>query len=240
MISDDVAREIASWYQSPAVIDAPITALSHGVVFDNYALWERVSRAIDTGEFESGGKGTPRELRALQAWVERRMPRLVVVEHDLDARDWDNWVRQYGETGRERPDGIEPDDVEVSLVECAQRGLADWVYPGEASHPDKPTEHRGYDASDDSVQVPLSVVEAAAAMLSGTNTGFYAASYGGNPFSTALYWSQTDTFAEQGPGKPYASQYLRPTGSASIRLATLHGFTPEQEADVWKRWKGQS
>lgn len=239
VISDETARTIASWYHSPAAIDTPITALSHGLEFDDYALWERVSRMIESGQFVSDTcTCAPRELVALKAWVESRMPRVVVVEYDLDGDTWETWSRECGESGRERPDGVEAEDTDVSLVECAARDLADFLWPEDDGYPDKPTEHPGYDASDGSVQVPLPVVKAAAAMLEGTSTGFWAAAYGADPFSPGLYWDQSDKYSEVGPGKPYASRYERPNGTVQIKLATLHGFTPEQEAEVWKLWRG--
>lgn len=240
VISDDTARVIASWYHSPAAIDAPITALSHRLEFDNYALWERVSRMIDSGQFTpDGGTGTPAELRALKTWAESRMPRVVVVEYELDADVWAEWSQEYGESDRERPDGLEPYDTDVSLVECAARDLAEWMWPGDDGYPDQPAEHPGYDAYDQSVQVPLPVVEAAAAMLTGTSTGFWAQSYGANPFGPGPYWSRSDTFSALGAGKQYASRYERMDGTVQIKLATLHGFTPEQEAEVWALWKGK-
>ena len=240
VISDDVAEVIASWYQSPAVIDAPITALSHRLEFDNYALWERVSRAIDSGQFTPEGTvGRSAELRALKTWVESQMPRVVVVEYELDGHVWESWSQEYGESARERPEGVEPYDTDVSLVECAARDLAEWMWPGDDGYPDNPTEHPGYDADDLSVQVPLPVVEAAASMLAGTSTGFWAQSYGANPFGPSLYWSQSDTFSALGPGKQYASRNERMNGTVQIKLATLQGLTPEQEADVWALWRGK-
>lgn len=242
VISDETAREIASWYHSPAEVDTPITALSHGCEFDGYALWERVSRLSDEIARQDEAGRTPAELRALKAWAESRMPRVVVVEYELDAQQWQQWSSQCGESDRERPEGVEPIDTDVSLVACAARdALADWMYPGDSGYPDKPTEHPGYDASDGSVLVPATDVEAAAAMLEGTHTGFYAGSYGGDPFDPGLYWHQSGRFDEIGAGKPYASRYEHPyNGTVRISLATLHGFTPEQEAEVWKLWKRQS
>jgi len=234
LISHDVAQTIASWYQTPGAADEPITALSHGLAFDAAALYERLS-----GELRRAPADVPAEYRTevqlLARWALARTPHLVVTTYELDADTWQAWSGQWGESDTEWPDGVTGSD-EVFVIADWQRDLGDYLGPGEDGYP---ADTSGLEIDPDgSVIVPVSVERAAAAMIGGTHTGFYAQSYGATPFAPGEFWWQSDRFAEIGPDREYASRYIDPyTGAVQIKTGRLVGLSAEQQRLVWEAWK---
>jgi hypothetical protein len=233
VISDDVAQTIALWFQTPAPVNRPLFALSRGLDFDARALLTRVDELINEFKREE----SLMDLHALRAWTLARVPHLTVVTYKISTDDWEAWGQQWGHANGDRPEGIEPDHCDVTLASEVVECMGQWLYPGDNGYPENPEASDGYDPDDDGVWVHASLVDAAAAMLAGKGTHFWAQSYGGNPFAPGEVWSSGDTFEEHGPGKPYASRYIKLTGEVEIKFARLVGFTEEQEAQVYRAWK---
>lgn len=250
LISDNVAQTVAGWYQSPAQGDVALCALAHGLEFDAVALLDRAQELIKSDEFKASD--VLPELHALYEWALARVPHVEVTEYEVGPDDWEAWsdtglrpmpngepvqVTQWGDT--DSPEWLAPIDRDVTVVAHVQHYMGTWVYPGDAGYPADPhAEAFELDESDGSVWLPASVVDTGAAMLRGECTGFYAESYGGNPFAPGDFWWQSDTFDEIGPGKPYASRYVNPyTGDVQVKVARLVGFTPEQEADMYRAYR---
>lgn len=237
LISADVAQTIAAGLHSPAARDEQLTRLSHGKVFEPSGLLARVGELI-SGEF-SGTDVLP-ELHALRAWALARVPYVETVTYRLSGDEWQAWSQEWGQSDRSRPDGIERyADRDVTLVASVADDVGGWVYPGDADYPTDP--HAAgleVDESDGGVWLPAGLVDAAAAMLAGTRTRFWAQSYGANPFGPGDGWGDAGGWDDLGPGKEYASRYEDPYGrDVRITLARLVGFTPDQEEQVYRAWR---
>jgi hypothetical protein len=216
-------------------VNAPITTLSHGLDFDARELLTRVDQLITSDDFTASESLV--DLHALRAWALTRVPHLEVVTYKLSSDDWEEWGQQWGHAGGDRPEGIAPDDRDVTLVADVAENMGEWLYPGDKGYPENPEAFDDFDPENGGVWVHASLVDAAAAMLSGKGTWFWAESNGGNPFAAGGVWSSGDTFEEHGPGNAYASRYIEPTGEVWVKLARLVGFTEELEATVYRAWK---
>lgn len=216
VIGDDTARMIASWYHSPAEVDTPITALSHGVAFDAGALVTRVSTLI---EREFAGTDSVPELEALRDWAATRTPVVVITTWEIDAATWETWSNEGA------PDPRPTGEREVFAVSQYTEDTGEWLSPGDERYPG--------DASEFDVWVPGTLVDTASHLLSSSASGFYAGSRGGDPFDWSPYWERTSQ-EEQGDG--FASRYIhRYTGDVEIKVAKVHGFTPEEIDSMWKK-----
>lgn len=234
LISDDVAQTVASGYQSPATVDTAITALSHGVEFDAGQLLARVDQLIKSDDYVRSDSLV--ELYALREWALARTPHFVVEEYEISGDAWELWREQWN-YGQERPEGIKPVDRDVSLAADAADNIGGWSYPGDASYPEDLSEYE-VDKSDGGVWLAGTLIEAGVALLGGELSGFWAESYGGDPFEPGVYWWESDRFDEQGPDRAYASRYINPyTGEVQIKFARLVGFTAEQQAEIYRVWK---
>lgn len=222
VIGDDTARMMASWYHSPAEVDTPITALSHGVEFDAGALVSRVGTLIDR---EFAGSDCLPELEALRDWAATRTPVVVLTTWEIDADTWETWSNDGA------PDPRPTGSREVLVVSEYCDNLGDWVSPDE---PRFPADTTGFEMADNGdAWVPATLVVAASDLLSGSN-GLYAGSRGGDPFDYGPFWEQT---SPEERGNEFAARYIHPyTGAVEIKVATVHGFTPE-EIDGMTDWK---
>lgn len=246
VISDDVAQTIASGLHSSAMVDTPVTALSHGREFDAVALVHRMDELIRSGEFRASDVLV--DLHTLREWALCRVPHLVVEEYEITGDEWSAWLdecekpRRVGlAPERERPKGARLIDTDVTLVADAAADMSEWVYPGDERYPQDPESYGpdDYDPENDGVWLPASLVPGAVGLLGGESAGFWAESYGGDPFNPDPYWWQSGSFAEEGAGRAYASRYQNPhTGEVQVKLARFGGLDVEQEADVWRAWRG--
>lgn len=235
LISDDVARTIAHGLQSAAEKDVPVTALSHGLAFDARALLARVDELIKSVEFRASE--TLVELHALREWALSRVPHIAVTVYRMDSDAWEVWCGQWGESDSDQPDGIEPYVRDVWIVADVADDIGAWSYPGYANYPANPHTLPGYDESDDGVWMPGTLTDAAVALLSGKGGMFWAQGYDASPFAPGES-VQGESYEDAGPGKPYVSRYVHPyTGDAEIVTAVLVGFTPDQEAEVYRAWR---
>lgn len=69
-LTDSMARTVASWWHSPSRVDAPITALSHGLPFRSTELVESIDATLAWAEKQ--GQNPPEDLdqlRALRKWA---------------------------------------------------------------------------------------------------------------------------------------------------------------------------
>lgn len=238
VISDDVAQTIASWWHSPADVDAPITLLSHQgpEACDPVAIVNRIATLLRE---HRGSDVDTVDLRALKAWALNRAPRLVVETFEIDAATWAKWSDgELGEPGDDgRPAWAEGSE-DVTMIDDYRENLGEWVEPGEPGYPDNPESHPGYDAKDGQVFVPASVVDTAAAMLAGTGQLIWAESDGGDPFDWSPFWWQT--CAEDvgdGVGVRYAQRYIDPyTGEVEIKIARLLGLSDDDERAVHAKY----
>lgn len=223
VIGEDTARMIASWYHSPAEVDIPITALSHGVEFDAGALVSRVGTLIDR---EFAGTDSVPELEALRDWAATRTPVVVITTWEIDADTWETWSNEGA------PDPRPTGTREVLAVSEYRDDVGGWVSPGEPGYPADLTDWEVQ--SDGDVWLPATLVHTASGMLGGTATHFYAGSRGGDPFDYGPFWEQT---SPEERGDEFASRYIHPhTGEVEIKVARVHGFTPE-EIDGMTDWK---
>lgn len=248
VIGDDVAATIADWFKTPYDRDRPLSALAHGCQVDAVALLDRVDEMLSDiatvddllGGSEDAESGKP-GLTALRAWALARVPHVVVTEYAVDADTWEAWGRGEAEPGDDGvPAGVEPIDTDVTVLAHVAANIGAWITPGEPGYPATPAELARFevDPADGTTWVPASLVDAAAAALAGDFTGFWAQSYGGDPFGPGLFWENVGTFEQLGAGRPYASRYIHPgTGDVEIRVARLVGLSPEQEAEVHDKWR---
>lgn len=247
VISDDVAETIADWFKSPAKPDMPLTWLAQrgaGAVTgaELVAVVHRADAMLREPEWRTSD-ALP-DLHALRAWALCRVPHIVVTEYEMTGDAWEAWQQEGGEDrDSDRPDGIEPIDVDVTLIADIAESLSGWVYPGDARYPDNPEDFdtEDCDPNGDGRWIPADLITATAAgALAGEHTGFWAESYSGNPFDWNPYWHQSCRIEEEGTGRAYASRYQNPhTGEVQIKTAKLVGFTEEQEIAVWHAWAGR-
>lgn len=233
VLSDDAARMVASWYQTPASADVPITALSHGLEFNPCDLHSRVMTLAATADDE-----TMPDLLALQAWALIRVPHLVISTWKISAADWDQRCAQWEDVAAAggSPSDVTPpppadSTIVVAVAEC-QENDGSWSYPGD---PDFPSDTTGMyvDPHDGSVYLNLPVADAALMMLTGQQTGFWAQSWGGDPWSPGDGWAWSD---ERERKQPFASRYAAPEGDVEIVTAEFVGLAPEQVAEVGRQW----
>jgi hypothetical protein len=247
VISDDVAQTIADGLKSPVAVDAPVCALAHGLAFEPAALVHRVAALIRSDEFRA--TDVLPELHALREWALCRTPHIVVEEYEVTGDDWSAWMDECqasrGEglaPERERPEGARLVDSDVTLIADVCTDMSEWVYPGDARYPDDPGAFgpNDLDPEGDGVWVPAELVGGAAGLLSGESAGFYAESYGGDPFDPDPYWWQSGSVEELGVGRAYACRYQNPhSGEVQVRVARFVGLTDDQLRAVWHAWSGR-
>jgi hypothetical protein len=247
VVSDDVAETIADWFKSPARPDMPFTWLAQrgaGAVTETelVALVHRVDSMLRDAQWRTSD-ALP-DLHTLREWALCRVPHIKVTEYRMTGDEWDAWVGDEGgeDCDRERPAGIEPVAVDVTPLADIAESLADWVYPGDARYPENPEEFAadGRDPNGDGRWIPADLITAAVGSLSGDYVGFWAESYGGNPFDWNVYWHQSCRIEEEGTGRAYASRYADVyTGEVQITIAKLVGLTADEEVAVWHAWSGR-
>lgn len=247
IISDDVAQTIADGLKSPAEADVPLCALACGLDVDGAALVRRLDTLIGSPEF--GDTDVLAELHALREWALCRVPHLVVEEYEISGDAWSAWLDECEKPRcvgmspeRDRPEGARLVDTDVSLVVDACDNLSCWVYPGEARYPADADSYAAEDRdpNGDGRWVPASLLMGAAALLGGELSGFWAQSYGGDPFDPNPYWWQSDDISFLGVGQAYASRYQNPySGEVQIKVARFGGLSDEQLIKVYREWRGE-
>lgn len=246
VVSDDVAETIADWFKAPGAADLPFVALaSRGAErvseAELVALVGRVDALVRAPEWRTSD-ALP-DLHALRAWALCRVPHVVIEEYQLTGDEWQAWCDLDREDcDLDRPEGVKPVDVDVTLIADVAETMSEWVYPGDARYPADPDsfDMDDRDPNGDGRWVPAELITATVGALSGQYVGFYAESYAGNPFNFDVYWHQSCAIEEEGTGRAYASREedMR-DGDVRIRVARLVGFTEEQEVAVWHAWAGR-
>lgn len=242
VISDDVAQTIADGWKSAAAVDVPLCALAHGLEFDAVALVCRVDALIR----EDAGTDVLAELHALREWALCRVPHIVVEEYEISGDAWSEWLDECQASHgfglapeRDRPEGARLIDRDVTLVADACENMSEWVYPGDGRYPADPESFASDDRDGDGRWVPASLVTGAAGLLGGELAGFWAESYGGDPFDPNPYWWQSGDITELGTGCAYASRYQNPhTGEVQVKLARFGGLEDERLVEVYRAWRG--
>jgi len=207
-ISDDVAQTIAAGLMTPAAVDAPLTALAHGLPFDAHALLKRVHRLTET-EF----KASPvlLELEALIDWTWQRLPHVEVSTVTLP-------TDEYYQREEFAPEEFR---VERFIVEDYRDSHGEHY---EAGDPGYPADVTGLEVQrDGSVFVPAGVEFTASRMLLGLGTQFWASEYSG----------EAGDIGGEFQDQPYDNPV---DGKTSRKTARLVGFTPDQEREVHARW----
>ena len=234
LVSDDVARTIASWYHSPAPADEQIVRLSPGQDFDARALVNRLSEMIDRVERgDREDRPTLVELHALGAWALARVPHVVIETVEMDADTWEKWTSgEIERTDDDRPDGV-TGSVEERVIDDYADDTGDWSYPGDANYPAEPEKCEPYDAEDGGAWVPGTLIETTVALLTGKFAHFWGIA-NADPFDWGLYWEHADPH-DTGVGVRYASRYNHPyTGAVEIKIARLVGFSDADETAVYQ------
>lgn len=245
VVSDDVAETIADWFKSPGREGMPFTVLaSRGAERVRQAelvtLVHQVDTMLRSAEWRTSD-ALP-DLHAVREWALCRVPHVVIEEYKLTSDEWGAWCDLDREDcDLDRPEGIEPIDVDVTMIADVAESMSEWVYPGDARYPADPDsfDMDDRDPEGDGRWVPADLITAAVGALSGEHTGFWAESYASNPFNYDVYWHQSCRIEEEGTGRGYASRDIgMRDGEVQIRIAKLVGFTEEQEIAVWHAWAG--
>lgn len=242
VIGDDVAQTIAARLQSAAAVDEPLCALAHGREFDGAALVQRVTSLMTSSEY-CESDFLP-DLHVLREWALCRVPHLMIEEYEISGEAWSAWQRygagrgRDGASGLDRPEGTRRIDRYAVLVSEACESLAEWVSPGDDRYPAEPYRCALEDRQGEERLVRPSLVTGAVALLFGVESGFWAQSYGRDPFDPARYWWRSDDSGFPGVGLAYGARCVNLySGEARVFLARFGGLSDEQSAGVYREWR---